>query len=217
MDMDTDRAALANSSTRTKSTSAGVRVLRQAQLHWQDFTPLADGLHDCSSCSSKTQEPITIDERTPPATGLVLSPEPSTKACSPGLHVRTMKPRSRYAFAGGGGGRLLQYHWTVTSEAILQLFCKWQIVQNPADQRYPDSYYLGKAHQAHVSFANPFHPKWDQTLELLAPPETMLGQILQELDRRLQRAVIIIPIWWKAICWPHIVRHGLDLTILDDG
>ncbi|KNC72023.1 hypothetical protein SARC_15427, partial [Sphaeroforma arctica JP610] len=45
----------------------------------------------------------------------------------------------------------------------------------------------------------------------------MLGQILQELDRRLQRAVIIIPIWRKAICWPHIVRHGLDLTVLDDG
>ncbi|KNC71788.1 hypothetical protein SARC_15670, partial [Sphaeroforma arctica JP610] len=45
----------------------------------------------------------------------------------------------------------------------------------------------------------------------------MLGQIIEQLDRRLRRAVLIIPIWQKAIWWPHIIRHGKDLTILEPG
>ncbi|KNC80227.1 hypothetical protein SARC_07414 [Sphaeroforma arctica JP610] len=72
------------------------------------------------------------------------------------------------------------------------------------DERFhPDSYYLSKENQGHVTFATPYHNKLDQSLELLAPPETMLDPILSQLDKRLQRAVIIVPVWKRAI-WLYV-------------
>ncbi|KNC83753.1 hypothetical protein SARC_04003 [Sphaeroforma arctica JP610] len=63
---------------------------------------------------------------------------------------------------------------------------EWKITPDPSTVDYLSSYYIFNARHAQVKFASPFHQKWDQSLELLAPPETMLGKIIAQFNSRLQ-------------------------------